>query len=221
MLKVVVFDSGYGGELFADLLEREMPVLEVIRVIAWRNSEALTRNARSARRAAKAALEPYLGQVDLIIFANHLLSLTSLNYFRRKYPHQKFLGLSLEPPANTVKRDYLILTTKAVSKTFRYCHYVFHLRAGSKTLKLDHWPDLIDDGELSPAAIAATLEKEAIFRHQPRDIVLACATFSDIKSELSHYFNQRVKIYDSFDRALKSTCQVLNIRGATGVGRKR
>ena len=221
MLKVVVFDSGYGGELFADLLEREMPVLEVIRVIAWRDARALSQHARSARRVAEAVLEPYLGQVDLIIFANHLLSFTSLRYFRRRYPDQKFLGLSLEPPATTVKRDYLILTTKAVTKTFHYCHYVFHLPAAAKTLKLDNWLDLIDDGELDASEIATTLENKAIFRNQPRDIVLACASFTDIKPELSRYFNRRVKIYDSFDRALKSTCQILNIRGATGVGRKR
>ena len=39
MLKVVVFDSGFGGELFADYFEEEMPVVEIVRVIDWRNAE--------------------------------------------------------------------------------------------------------------------------------------------------------------------------------------
>ena len=106
MLKVVVYDGGYGGELFADYLEENLPIVEVIRVIDWRNASAITKSARSARRTAKAALSPYLGQVDLIIFANHLLSITGLRYFRRHYPNQKFLGLHLEPPRRPYKRQF-------------------------------------------------------------------------------------------------------------------
>ena len=33
MLKIVVFDGGYGGEFFADKLKEELPVVEIIRVI--------------------------------------------------------------------------------------------------------------------------------------------------------------------------------------------
>lgn len=220
MLKVVVFDSGFGGELFADLLEEEMPILEVIRVIDWRHAEAIGEKAKYARRTAEAALKPYLGQVDLIIFANHLISITSLKYFRRKYRNQKFLGLCLEPPSRIVKRDYLILTTKAVSRTLNYHHYVLHLHARSKTLRLDSWPGKIDDGELNQSEIDSTLELASVFRNQPKDIILACSTFRDIRSELSSYFNQRVRIYDGFDRTLKQACRILGLRGAGQVGRR-
>ena len=50
MLKIVVFDSGFGGELFADIIEEELPVVEVIRVIDWRNAKELQNNPRKSCR---------------------------------------------------------------------------------------------------------------------------------------------------------------------------
>lgn len=219
MLKIVVFDGGYGGELFADYLEEVLPTVEVIRVIDWRNAEALTTNARTAREVAEKALEPYLGKVDLIVFANHLLSITSLRYFRRKYKAQRFLGLFLEMPRTAPKRDFLILTTKAVRKTLKYRFFVWRLKARSKTLTLDAWPAKIDDGELGVEEICQTLETAAIQRNQPHDIILACAQFRDIKTELGAYFNQRVRIYDSFEEAMRGVCRLLKIRG--GMDKRR
>ena len=53
MKKIVVFDCTYGGELFADQLEQEYPIVEVIRVIDWRNSETIQSNPRLARKLAR------------------------------------------------------------------------------------------------------------------------------------------------------------------------
>ena len=55
-----------------------------------------------------------------------------------------------------MKRNVLILTTKALSRTFSYRNFVFHLKTKTKTLCLDDWPALIDDGELTEE------EKDAI-----------------------------------------------------------
>ena len=82
MLKIVVFDGGYGGEIFADYLQENLPIVETIRVIDWRNAEKILLKAKDARRVADAALRPYIGKVDLIIFANYLITITSLKYFR-------------------------------------------------------------------------------------------------------------------------------------------
>ena len=137
MLKVVVFDGGYGGEFFADQLEAELPILDIIRVIDWRNAEGLLVSPRKARKIAKTALRPYIGKVDLIIFANHLLTITSLKHFRRKYKDQKFVGLGLKKPDTFLKRDVLILTTKAVTKTINYYNFLFQIKRKSRTLTLD------------------------------------------------------------------------------------
>ena len=217
MLKIVVFDSGWGGELFADYLEETLPVVKVIRVIDWRNSNAITSHAKSARVAAEAALRPYLGDVDLIVFANHLLSLTSLRYFRRKYPQQEFIGMTLDPPRSPVERNILVLTTRAVHRSVSYRHLIWRLGTGKcKTLTLDDWPAKIDDGELTSSEISQTFVSASIKPSCPHNIVLACSQFSDIREQLYDYFNKNIKIYDGFEDTLQQICRILKIRGGTG-----
>lgn len=220
MLKVVVFDSGYGGELFADYLQENLPIIQIIRVIDWRNADKINTKYREARKIAEAAIRPYIGRVDLIVFANHLLTITSLKYFKRKYQSQKFLGLDLKQPRNPARRDTLVLTTKAVVKTINYHNYIFHLKCKTKTFTRDSWLAKIDSGELTADeilnALKAFSDKE---NFRPLNLILACSHFSDIKTELRTCFGKNLRIYDSFDDAFRKTCKTLKLRG--GAGKKK
>ena len=214
MLKVVIFDSGYGGELFADLLEEVIPVIEVIRVIDWRNADEILSSAKTARKTAEIALKPYIGKVDLIVFANYLLSATSLKYFNHKYKNQKFIGLSFKKPDTFIKKDLIILTTKAVARTLAYRKFVFQLDRKVKTVTLDAWPGLIDDGELSNQEIHSTLEQSISEGNiKPEEMILACSQFNDIKSEIRKGFDRKFRIYDGFNDAIREVCKILKIRG--------
>ena len=215
MLKVAVFDGGYGGDFFADWLKEEMPVIEINRVIDWRNAEAILTNPRLARKMAALALDEHIGKVDLVVFANHLITATSLRYFKRKYKTQKFVGFELIKPDRFIKRKVLVLTTKAMSRTICYHNYILQLKTKTRTLCLDDWPALIDDGELSDEDVIKTietfLEKE---RFRPEEIVLACSQFQDIKPALAKHFGKKVRIYDSYDRTLRQICKTLRLRGS-------
>lgn len=210
MLKVVVFDSGYGGELFADYLEEELPVTDIIRVVDWRNADQMQHNAKLSRRLAEDTLRPYIGKVDLIVFANYLLSITSLKYFQRKYKNQRFIGLSLNHPANYLYRT-AILTTKAVAKTFRYKRFARQIKA--KTFVLDDWPILIDDGELGHAKIRRDLQP--LLSYKPEQLIFTCTQFTDLESELRRIFGHNTKIINNFKEAARDVCRTLRIRGAT------
>ena len=214
MLKVVVYDSGYGGEFFADRLEAELPVIEVIRVIDWRNAEKIQNNPRDARKIAKADLLPYIGRVDLIVLANHLLTLTSLKFFRRKYKNQRFVGLGLKKPTSPPKKDTIVLTTKPVAKTINYYNFVLHLRKRVKTFTLDTWPLKIDDGELTEQEIKDTLKDYLDRDPRYQEVFLACSQFYDLEPELRKLFGQNLKIHDGFNDALKEVCKTLRIRGS-------
>ena len=222
MLKIVVFDSGYGGELFADYLQENIPIVDIIRVIDWRNSDKILAKPSTARQTAEKAILPYIGRVDLIIFANYLLSITSLKYFQRKYTGQKFLGLTLKIPDCQSKCSTLILTTKAVSRTISYRNYIFRLKCHTKTITLDAWPGKIDDGELTDDDISMALKTLLLGeKNQPKNIILACSQFNDIKPTIRHYFGNKAKIYDSFDDTLREACKILRIRGGIGKKKKR
>lgn len=210
MLKIVVFDSGYGGEFFADRLEAALPVVEVIRVIAWRHAEVFLKNPRKARELTRDALRPYIGKVDLIVFANHLLSATSLKYFKRKYRTQKFVGLKIKQPDTFVKRRTIILTTKALTRTINYYNYVLHLKRKHHTFTLDDWPAKIDDGTLTRKEIAETIKARTA---PPEEVILACSQFEDIKKDLRRIYGHNLRIHDSFDGALHDINKALRIRG--------
>ena len=214
MLKVVVYDSGYGGEFFADRLEAELPIIEVIRVIDWRNAEKIQNSPKEARKIARAALRPYIGHVDLIIFANHLLTLTSLKFFRRKYRNQRFIGLNLKKPTSPPKKDTIILTTKPVTKTINYYNFVLHLKKRVKTFALDTWPLKIDDGELTEQEIRETLSSFLNRDSRHQEVFLACSQFYDLKPELRKIFGRNIKIHDGFNDTLKEICKTLRIRGS-------
>jgi len=220
MLKIAVFDSGYGGDLFANRLEEELPIANVIRVIDWRNAEIFLKNPRAARKQAMEALRPYIERVDLIILANYLLTATSLKYFKRKYKKQKFCGLALPCPNNQSKRPTVALTTKALAKTLNYHNYLFRLKRHVDTMCLDDWPALIDDGELDEVDIKARFDEFFLkYNYKPGEIILACSQFNDIVPELRNVVSNNIKIYDGFDKAIRDACKMLNIRG--GIGKKR
>lgn len=214
MLKVVIYDSGYGGEDFADKLEEELQTIEVIRIIDWRHAEAIQENAKEARKYAEKALFPYIGKVDLIIFANHLLTITSLKYFIQKYKNQKFTGLELEHPCAFVEREMLALTTKAVSKTIRYHSFIRQLKMNTKTLVLDSWPIRIDDGDLTLTEIKEKMQREVLnYDFHPKGIIIACSQFNDIVPELKNVFGKSVKIYNGYRDVFSNVYKLLHLKG--------
>lgn len=208
MLKIVIFDSGYGGELLADYLEAELPVMEIIRAIDWRHADKIQKSARAARKFAEQALGPYLGKVNLIIFANYLLSATSLKYFRRRYPEQTFLGIKPEHPCNYKPSTY-VLTTSALARTIPYKIFVHKIKG--KTLILDDWPTLIDDGELGHAKTRRDLAD--LKSKKPDQLILACSQFVDLEDELRRILGHNIKILNNFSEIFHQTCHVLKIRG--------
>ncbi|MBQ2695045.1 hypothetical protein IJG04_00170 [Candidatus Saccharibacteria bacterium] len=216
MIKIVVYDSGYGGELFADKLESELSVADIIRVIDWRNANQINQNAHLARKCAESALRPYIGNVDLIIFANHLLTLTSLKHFQRQYKNQKFLGINFDPGtiSDSLLRPTLILTTTPVTRTPKYYKLIFKLKCPNITLRLDSWPKLIDDGELTKEIIKYDIHNLlARNNFKPANVILACTHFTDVKAEIKSALGGKVKTQDGFNETIRDIYKIIKIRG--------
>ena len=215
MLKILIFDSGYGGEFFADRLEEELPIVDIIRVIDWRNASSYNTSPKAARAYANLALRPYIGRVDLIVFANHLLSCTSLKYFQRKYPNQSFIGFKLKEPDTFIDRDTVIITTKALARTMEYRKFVFHLKRRIRTMIVDSWPAKIDDGELMLQEVDEAFHELVLNKNfHPQEVILGCSQFEDIKTMLRQILGKNLKIYSSFDDSIRAICKTLHIRGA-------
>ena len=214
MLKVVVFDNGFGGELFADRLERELSIVEIIRVIDWHDAENTADDFRAARKAAERALRPYLGRVDLIVIANYLLSVTSLKHFRQKYPNQKFVGFALSTRRIAKDKPTLIITTTPTTKNLAF--FAFAARTHAKTVCLDTWPQMIEEGRLLGQHLKNDAAIQRAIRFSPEQILLACGQFTSLEPVFRQVFGHNVRIIDGFDQAFSDTCRALRLRGGTG-----
>ena len=206
MLKVVVFDSGFGGELFENTVKDEH--IESYKTFMVKISDKCKELGKTLDIIM---VSPYIGRVDLIVFANYLISTTSLNYFRKKYKRQKFAGFHLSPRRIKSEKCTLILTTTATTKNFTFFHYAHRIKA--KTICLDHWPLLIDDGELTKEEFEKDI-KTAMnsFRNfSPQQILLACGQFSELTPELRRIFGHNVRIVDSFDDTVHDVFKILHL----------
>ena len=219
MLKIVIFDSGYGGEDFADRLESELPTTEIIRVIDRKSTDQVLKSSKNARALAEKALLPFIGKVDLIIFANYFVSATSLRYFRRKYRDQKFIGFTLKPRRIVPGRPTLILTTKAITKSLAY--FDFTRRTSARTICLDHWFTLINNDDFTIKKFETELKPEVskIKKFTPKQIFLASGELNGFKPEFKQLFGHNTRIVDSFDDTVDETFRTLQLRGRSS--RKR
>ncbi len=219
MLKIVVFDSSYGGESFADYLEEQIQTVEVIRVIDWRNADSYLKGPKQARKKALAALEPYIGRADLIVIANYFLTATSLKFLQRKYKTQKFIGLCLTHPGTFNRERTLILTQKSLARTVNFYNYRLRLRRKVDVLYVDDWISLIDDGELTVSMI-----KQAVYKkftqddYRPNEIILTCSALSDIRPLLKSAFGYKVATHDSFKDTVSQIYRVTRLRGYVAKG---
>lgn len=214
MLKIAVFDCGFGGEMLADRIKEELPFVEVIRVIDWRHAKEINKNPHLARKYAKDSLSPYIEQVDLIVLANFLLSTTSLKYFKRKYKKQKFIGMDFKQPDTFIRRNTIILTSSSVAKTLKYINFIVQLKRKTFTLKIDAWDAKIDDGELTEQEIKTAIGRLPLeINVRNTEMILAHANLSDIKPVLKKLYGQNFRIYDSMNDTIRKLFKELGIRG--------
>lgn len=210
MTKIAVFDTGFGGELFAKHIEDEFPLFDVIRVIDW-DHEA---NKLKKYDYIKTKIKPYVGRVDGIVIADQYYSITCLDYLRKEFGKQKFSGFPLKIPNKQNLKKVLIITTKNVHKTTDFIKYAWKIKAKVSVVECDEWNKLVDDGEYYTNKVYADLEKYD--KSRPSAIILADSHLMEIKPFLRKIFGPTIAIFDGYDAALNELCGELRIRGRTG-----
>ncbi len=224
MLKVVIFDSGWGGELFADLVEEELSVVDVTRVIDWRHAPYEMRSREQIKDFTEEALKPYIGRAHLIVLASEMVTLVALDYLKEKYPEQKFLGFNL-CLAETIKRENLrrvvYLTTDLVRESKEYRTEKDRVGAGKEILEPScrGWMQLIDDGEMNREILRKELG-QLIVCGKDSAVVIGCSHFVDLEADLEKEFGWRVRVIDNFKDMLRGLCSELGLRGGDGSRKK-
>ncbi len=95
MLKIVVFDGGWGGETVANFLSQELKTVEIIRAIDWDHLPYEDLPLSEILHHAENCLSHYFDKVDLIVLGGYLVS-TLLPELESRHPHQNFIGVDLD-----------------------------------------------------------------------------------------------------------------------------
>lgn len=211
MLKIVVYDGGRGGELFAKHLKEQLPLVEIIPIIDKAHPELLRCGKRKARAIVCEAIASHVGKVDLIVIANHFIAATSLEYFRKKYPGQKFIGFSLPQPDTFVSRPTLVLTTSSLERRLVFKKYVRSLRRELKILSPDQLIPKIDDSSINYCDVRKIIVQRA--KIKPDELILVCSHYSALISSLRLAYGRNLKIHDSYAETCHEVYRTLKIRG--------
>lgn len=241
MLKVVVFDSGCGGDIVADYLASELSIVEVVRVVKV-NSSLEDGSLSEICRFSKVCLKAYIGKVDLIVLGGYVVSL-ALEFLQREYPKQKFVGVGINyyrilnsrafPDQIAIMADKALfeaVVRKEVCQELPYSTIIFPDCSG--------WDDLINEGQMSikilrsdlgpyfalrsdrehefppPPPMASPPDKPDLYR--PDVVLLLNTHFWLIKPELEELFGYRTRVLDFRQKLLHDTCRALELRGVDG-----
>ena len=234
MLKVVVFDSGWGGDFVADYLSEELKTIEFIRVIDWKHAPYDCRSLAEIYELTKQNLKRYIHKVDLIVLAGYTVSLFLQN-LRERYPRQKFVGVSVNYYRILKSRCYpkhITLMGNDLLANSAFCSEVCQNLPHSSLAIPDcaGYEQLIDDGEMSLEILCTDLQtyfeiNSKYVRHDlarrkrliPSDVVLLLDThFWSIKSEIEEVFGYNVAVFDFRQKLLRDVCVALDLLGVDG-----
>lgn len=161
MLRIVVFDSGWGGELVANFLMEELKMVEVVRVIDWPHAPYCGHTRDEICWLVEQGLTGYIGRVDAIVLGGYTVSL-ALGYLCERYPEQKFVGMGINFDAILRTRSYpdnVVLMAGRLTSELEL-RQELRQRLPYSTLVIPDcagWEELIDEGLMMPEILRRDL----------------------------------------------------------------
>lgn len=161
MLKLLVFDDGWGGELVANFLMGELEIVEIIRVIDWAEAPYSHKTKAEICEITAKRLSTYVGTVDAIILAGYTVSLALPN-LRRKFPRQVFIGMSINYDKILRTRNSLenvvVLAEQIVARSALQDELRLNLPYSTIILPdCEGWQEKIDNGAMTRDLLAMDL----------------------------------------------------------------
>lgn len=236
MLKVVVFDSGCGGDFVADYLATELKTVEFVKVIDWKHAPYESRTLSEILQLTKHCLKPYLNKVDLIVLAGYTAS-RFLRNLQECYPEQKFVGVGVNYYRVLKSRAYpyhITLMGNQLLPDSTLCHEVCQNLSHSTIVAPDcsGYDQLIDDGEMSLDILIQDLQfyfqinpkyaDPECQKTAPDDLIASDAVLLldthlwSIKEQIEEAFGFRVRVLDFRQKLLHDVCAALNLLGVDG-----
>lgn len=239
MLKIVVFDGGWGGEVVANYLEEELNVVEIVRVIDWKNAPYDEKSVEEITKFAEENLQEFFGKVDLIVLGGYAASLAK-ETLCEKHPEQKFVGPEINYDLILRARCYpeqvAILAGKTVYDSLVRTEVREKLPYSTLILPdCEGWEELINEDMMTKEIVRAELawdfvlqkQKDDVFKEnevktagrrkvKPDAVLILNTHFWDVREYLEEAFGWKVRMIDFRQKLLHDICYTLKLRGVDG-----
>ena len=221
--RVVVVDSGWGGELVADLIEAELAIVEVVRVIDWRHAPYSRRRRVELLERAETLLAPYWRTAEVVVLGGYEISLVAAE-LQARHPEQEFVSLQLTQflgRRDGPRRRALFLSDPRLLRMAECDALLTELKAAGVQVQIPeclHWTELIDEGEMTPEIMAQALlmEGKGVATPGIDTVFVANTHYWDVIEDVRKILRWPVHVIDLRDDLMRDVCRALKLKGGTG-----
>lgn len=215
-MKLGVFDSGIGGEAIAAALQLTFPEAIIHTVNDRSHLPYGDKQPQEVIQLTNAAIQPLLVEGnDVIIIACNTATALAIEWLRKEYPNQKFIGI--EPMVKTATRltrsgIVAVCATPATLRSARYAELIEAYGANLKVIEPDcrKWAYWIENDQLNQAHVKQIVDEVC---DQGADvIVLGCTHYHWIKELIVELAAGRATVIEPSEAIGRRVKQLLQLR---------
>jgi glutamate racemase len=198
-MRIGVFDSGIGGEAVAASLALSLPDAIITTVNDKTHVPYGDRDQKDIIMLTDAALQPLLGNQDIIVIACNSATAAAIEWLRTTYPNQLFVGLEpMVKPAVEQSRSGIIAVcaTPATLASSRYMALKKKYLGNTICLEPNcrNWASMIETSTIDHSIIE--IEINDVIQSGADVIVLACTHYHWIRSLIEDVVKDRAIVLD-------------------------
>lgn len=199
-MKIGVFDSGIGGEAVARSIRVAFPEAPVVVVNDREHMPYGERTQVEVQRLTNIAIQPLLEQqCNVIVIACNTATAFAIEWLRKKYPSQRFIGLEpMVKPASRITRTRVIVVcaTPTTLASERYERLKNDFGQGATIIEpgCHDWARMIEDNDINESKITDMVQQAK--KHNADVIVLACTHYHWIREQIEQRAGPTITVID-------------------------
>lgn len=188
-MKIGVFDTGVGGVIVGNKLQKLIPSADIVIVNDRDNVPYGNRSSSEIFELAKNAIQPLIkAGCKIIVIACNTVTMVAIDQLRAQHPEVLFVGIEpmIKPAAAHTKTGRItVLATKATLASERYANLKETWAKDIEVIEPDcsNWATLIESGHANKVPIESVVEKE--IENGSDVIILGCTHY--------HWLNDRAE----------------------------
>jgi len=212
-MKIGVFDSGMGGKIVAERLQKIFPEHQFLVVNDREHLPYGNRTPDEIIRLTNTAIQPLLKQTKIIIIACNTATAVAIADLRKKYPEHEFIGFepAVKPAASDTKaRKIMVLATPATLKSTKYLTLKERFAEGVTVIEPDcsTWALKIENGKFSVADLDPIIELAC--NEKIDAIVLGCTHYLGIENDLRKKLPPNIEVVEPVAAVARRLEQIIH-----------